>query len=300
MIHNANLASNLRWIYQEGSVDEEEWEQYSSSPGALLKYRQGFQPPTPVQPLPINNAFYTITQQGKADIEYMSGVYSAMQGDTEAQHETYRGMLAIDEHGTRRIKAWLQTIVEPALEQLGNVFRETAQDTYQAQKVFRIVQPEADSGEHEKTSRINIPLYNDFGDVIGRWNDYASTKFDVRYIAGSTMPVNRWALIEEYFKWFQSGLIDDIAMLGEVDIRNKEEIVERNSLYAKLRSQVQQLEEELKMKNSNVETLQRQLVQSGVKGRVSAAEADIRKDVYETKAQQKLLRARMNDAQNSK
>ena len=32
MIHNANLASNLRWMYEEGSVDEEEWEQYSSSP----------------------------------------------------------------------------------------------------------------------------------------------------------------------------------------------------------------------------------------------------------------------------
>ena len=48
MLHNANLASNLRWMYEEGSVPEEEWEQYSSSPGALLKYRQGFAPPSPV------------------------------------------------------------------------------------------------------------------------------------------------------------------------------------------------------------------------------------------------------------
>ena len=27
MLHNANLASNLRWMYEEGSVPEEEWEQ---------------------------------------------------------------------------------------------------------------------------------------------------------------------------------------------------------------------------------------------------------------------------------
>ena len=40
MLHNANLASNLRWMYEEGAVPEEEWEKYSSSPGALLKYRQ--------------------------------------------------------------------------------------------------------------------------------------------------------------------------------------------------------------------------------------------------------------------
>ena len=37
MLHNANLASNLRWLYTEGSVDEEEWEKYSSSPGAMLR-----------------------------------------------------------------------------------------------------------------------------------------------------------------------------------------------------------------------------------------------------------------------
>ena len=101
MVHNANLASNLRWMYEEGSVDEEEWEQYSSSPGALLKYRQGFQPPTPILPAPINNAFYTITQEGKADAEYISGVPSAMMGFTQEQPETYRGLLANDEFGTR-------------------------------------------------------------------------------------------------------------------------------------------------------------------------------------------------------
>jgi len=43
MIHNANLSSNMRWLYEEGSVDEEEWEQYSTAPGALLKYRQDSQ-----------------------------------------------------------------------------------------------------------------------------------------------------------------------------------------------------------------------------------------------------------------
>ena len=143
MLHNANLASNLRWLYTEGSVDEEEWEKYSSSPGALLKYRQGFEVPTPVQPLPINYAFYTVTQEGKQDIEYISGVASQMQGVGQPQHETYRGMLALDEYGTRRIRQWVNTTVEPALEQVGKVFKEIAQFTYTAKKVFRIVQPEA-------------------------------------------------------------------------------------------------------------------------------------------------------------
>ncbi|MBT7929437.1 hypothetical protein HN682_05945, partial [Candidatus Peregrinibacteria bacterium] len=165
MLHNANLSSNLRWLYEEGSVPEDEWEKYSSSPGALLKFRQGFTPPTPVQPLPLNSAFFSITQQGKQDIEYISGIPGAMQGVESEKHETYRGMLALDEYGTRRIKAWSQTIMEPALEHLGKIFMETAQNTYTAHKVFRIIQPGA-GGEGDKNVEINVPIYNDFGDVM--------------------------------------------------------------------------------------------------------------------------------------
>ena len=292
MLHNANLASNLRWMYEEGSVPEEEWEQYSSSPGALLKYRQGFTPPTPVLPAPINNAFYTITQAGKADAEYISGVPSAMMGFTQEQPETYRGLLANDEFGTRRLKAWMGSIVEPCLEHLGKCFQMIAQNHYSIEKVFRIVQPEAGQSpqEQEKEVRVNIPIYNDYGAAIGKYKDYASARFDVRVIAGDTMPVNRWALLEEYFKWFQAGLIDDIAMIAETDIRNKKGIVERKSMYAQMQSQISSMEESLKDSEGTIETLERQLVQAGIKMKVGDAGNEIRKDVLETEAQQKLLR----------
>ena len=135
MLHNANLASNLRWLYTEGSIDEEEWEKYSSSPGAMLKYRQGFQPPNAIQPLPINNAFYTTTQQGKQDIEYISGISSSMQGIGRPSSETYRGLLAMDEYGTRRIRQFVNNVVELSLEQLGKVFMEFAKFTYTSQSI---------------------------------------------------------------------------------------------------------------------------------------------------------------------
>jgi hypothetical protein len=304
MIHNANLASNLRWLYEEGSIPEEEWEQYSSSAGALLKYRQGFQPPTPVQPAAINNAFYTITQEGKQDVEYISGIYSSMMGNTQAQPETYRGLLANDEYGTRRIRAWMNSIVEPCLEHVGKSFKEIAQKTYSTNKVFRIVQPEAgqiDTNVEEKQVEINIPIYNDYGEAIGRWMDYETARFDVRMVAGATLPVNRWALLEEYFRWFQAGLIDDIAMLAETDIRGKKQVAQRKSLYSQLSSQVQQMEEALKDKEGTIETLERQLVQSGIKMKVQQAEGEIRKDVVDTEAQQKTLRGLMQgEFQNMK
>ena len=292
MVHNANLASNLRWMYEEGAVPEDEWERYSSAPGALLKYRQGFATPTPILPAPINNAFYSVVQEGKADAEYISGVPSAMMGFAQDQAETYRGLLANDEFGTRRLKAWMGSVVEPALEHLGRCFQMRAQNHYSVEKVFRIVQPEAGQTpqEQEKEVKINIQLYNDYGDVIGKYKDYASARFDVRIVAGATMPVNRWALLEEYFKWFQAGLIDDIAMIAETDIRNKKQIVERKSVYSQLQSQVASMEEAVKDKDGTIETLQRQLVQAGIKMKVGDAGNEIRKDVLETEAQQKLLR----------
>ena len=289
MLHNANLSSNLRWMYEEGSVPEDEWEKYSSAPGALLKYRQGFSPPTPIQPAPINNAFFTVVQQGKADAEYISGVPSAMMGFSQDQAETYRGLLANDEFGTRRLKAWMNSIVEPSLEHLGRVFKMMAQKHYNIEKIFRIVQPEA-GNDQEKEVRINVNLYNDYGKAIGKYKDYASARFDVRIIAGATLPLNRWALLEEYFRWYQAGLIDDIAMLSETDIRNKEKIVERKSMLSQMQGQLQSIQELVKEKNGTIETLQRQLVQAGIKMKVGDAGNEIRKDVLETEAQQKLLR----------
>ena len=293
MVHNANLSSNLRFVYEEGSIPEAEWEQYSSAPGALLKYRQGFTPPTPINPMPINNAFFSNVQQGKQDMEYISGIYSSMQGDTGAQHETYRGLLAQDEHGTRRIKAWMQTIVEPALEHLGRMFMQVAQNTYKANKVFRIVQP---SGlQEQREVEINVPIYNDLGQAINKYNDYASAQFDIRVVAGSTLPVNRWALLEEYFRWYQSGLIDDIAMLSETDVRGKEQILKRKSIYSQLKSQVESLESQLKDQTGENETLKRQIVQSEIRHSAREVEHGMKGDALETKAQQKLMRQRMAD-----
>jgi hypothetical protein len=214
-----------------------------------------------------------------------------MMGFTQQQPETYRGLLANDEFGTRRLKAWMGSIVEPALEHLGRIFQQMAQKHYTIEKVFRIVQPEAGQiPDQEKEVSINIPVYNDYGEAIARYKDYATARFDVRVVAGATMPVNRWALLEEYFRWFQAGLIDDIAMIGETDIRNKERIVERKSLYAQLQSQLSSMEEAMKDKDGTIETLERQLVQSGIKMKVGQASNEIRKDVIDTQAQQKLLK----------
>ena len=289
LVHNASLGSSLRWLHEEGSIDTDYWERYSSSPGALLPIRPGAAPPTPVQPAPLASAFFTLVQEAKGDMEYLVGIYSSMQGDTGSQHETYRGMLAMDEYGTRRIKQWMQNSLEPALKQLGILVKQYTQAVYTAQKVFRVVQPNALQGE--KSVEINIPLYNDLGEAVGKAFDYGAATFDIRIVAGSTLPVNRWAYVAELKELMQLGVIDDIALLSETDIRNKEKIAERKSLYSQLQGQVAQMQEAIKDKEGTIETLERQLVQAGIKGKVNEAAIEINK--------QKVLRDSMKHHSDS-
>jgi len=299
MVHNASLGSSLRWMHEEGSIDMDYWEKYSSSPGALLPIRPGASPPTAVPPAPLSNAFFTIVQQGKNDMEYLAGIYSSMQGDTQQQHETFRGMLALDEYGTRRIKQWMQHSIEPALRQLGKLLMQFSQAVYTANKRFRIVQPSAIQEQREQ--ELNIPLYNDMGEAIGKSMDYKAAKFDVHIVAGSTLPVNRWAYLEELKQLMQLGVVDDIAVLAETDLRNKEGIAKRKSMYAQMQGQIGQMDEEIKDQAGTIETLERQLVQAGIKTKVMQGTIEIEKNkqdvkgsrqsaLLETEAQQKLLR----------
>ena len=50
------------------------------------------------------------------------------------------------------------------------------------------------------------------------------------------------------------------------------------------------MEEAVKDKDVTIETLERQLVQSGIKMKVGEASNEIRKDIIDTQAQQKLLK----------
>ena len=305
MVHNASLGSSLRYMYYEGSVDVDYWEKFASAPGALLPVNHGYEPPKEIFPAQLSNAFSGIVNEGKRDMEYLAGIYSSMQGDKTTQTDSYKGLLANDEYGTRRVKRWMKSMVEPSLKQLGLIVKDYAQNLYTAEKVFRLVQPNNINDVNEVT--LNKIQYNDFGEEIGMFNDYAAAKFDIRVITGATLPINRYAYLNELKELMQLGVIDDIALLSETDIRNKDKIVERKSIMTQLQSSVQRLEQQLKDKEGTIETLERQLVQAGIKDKVRMAEHDMRKNLLDAsskvktdariaRAEQGRMTKQMNDA----
>tara|TARA_R100000278_G_scaffold57885_1_gene47561 strand:+ start:960 stop:3209 length:2250 start_codon:yes stop_codon:yes gene_type:complete len=292
MVHNASLGSSLRWMYEEGAIDTNYWEQYSASPGALLPVNSGYQAPSPVQPMPLSNSFANIVENGKREMEYLAGIYSQAMGNPSGGSETYRGMLALDEYGTRRVKQWMKSSIEPALVQCGKVLKDYTQKVYTAQKVFRIVQPN-DLQDGTKEVQINIPMYNDMGEAVGKFMDYGASQFDVRIISGSTLPLNRWAYLAEMKELLKLGVVDDIAVLAETDVKQKQKIAERKSLYSQMQQKISDLEKKVKDSEGIRQTLERQLVQSGVKAKVMQVENEVRKNVGESLVKMKDTQRRM-------
>jgi hypothetical protein len=80
------------------------------------------------------------------------------------------------------------------------------------------------------------------------------------------------------------GIVDDLAVLAETDIRNKEQIAKRKSYYAQLQGQIEQLSEANKNAEGTIETLERQLVQAGIKQKVMQADVEINKKKEEVKS----------------
>jgi hypothetical protein len=99
------------------------------------------------------------------------------------------------------------------------------------------------------------------------------------------------------------GIVDDVAVLAEADIKNKEQIAQRKSLMAQMRGQLEKAQDMLKDKEGTIETLERQLVQAGIKDKVRMAEHDMRKQILDTSAKLKgdTAAARANqDLQNER
>ena len=108
--------------------------------------------------------------------------------------------------------------------------------------------------------------------------------FFIRIISGSTLPINRWAYLEELKQLMRLGVVDDVAVLAETDIKNKENIMKRKSVYAQLKQQNAAKDEEIKNKAGTIETLERQLVQAGIKNKIMQGDVEVSKKKHDVKS----------------
>jgi len=287
IIAHASTSTNVKLLIPRGAVNKKEVEREWGRAGtAVIEFDGELGAPVVAGPIPLPNELYKNEAEAKHDLEYGFGIFELMQGGGQGAPSTYRGTIAIDEYGQRRIKS-RQDDLESVLNQLAKVTIPLIQQIYTEEKVIRLVQP---SGLVKET-RLNYRGE----DLSGKINDITTGAYDVVVVTGSTLPSNRWAQFEFYMQMYQQGLIDQVETLKKTEVVDIEGVLERMNTIKMLQQQVAQQEEEIKELKGDLQTADREAVGARKRLEVEKFKSDLSDQASKAKAATSLFDARLKD-----
>ena len=292
IVAHASSSTNVKLLIPRGSMNkkqlEEEWGRAGT---AVIEFDPELGQPIVAGPVPLPNELYKNEADAKSDIERILGIYTFMQGDVGSAPQTFKGTVALDEYGQRRIKSKKDDI-EYSLNQLARSVVGLMQYVYTSEKVIRLMQP----NNKPKEVRINQNIYDEIsGHLMEKLNDISVGKYDIIIVSGSTLPSNRWARFEYYMQLYQSGLIDQIEVLKQTDVADMEGVLERAGQMQKLMQQVQQQEEQIKKLEGDLQTAQRESVHDRKRVEVKEFEKKLAKAEAKAEMATQLYKSRASD-----
>ena len=292
IIAHASSSTNVKLLIPRGSMNkrqlEEEWGRAGT---AVIEYDPELGQPIVAGPVPLPNELYKNEDDAKADIERILGIYALMQGDQGASPQTYKGTIALDEFGQRRIKSKKDDI-EAGLNQMAKVVVQFVQAYYTATKTLRLLQPNS----MPKEVTINEEIYDDItGTFLSRLNDVTMGKYDIIVLSGSTLPSNRWGRFEYYKELYSMGVIDQVELLKQTDVADMEGVLERSDQRAQMSQQIQQLQEQVKQLSGDLQTAQRESVHDRKRVEIKEFEKKLAKAEAKIEMASQLYKSRSGD-----
>ena len=214
-----------------------------------------------------------------------------MQGDSRQMPQTYKGTLAIDEYGQRRIKSKRDDI-EGAVNELAKTVVQFIQATYTNLKVVRLLQP----NHKPKEVKLNEPVYDEIsGEFLGKLNDVTVGKYDVVVVSGSTLPSNRYARFEYYMELYRNGIIDQVEVLKQTDVANVEDILNRKGQVKQMMNQIDSQGKKIKDLQGDLQTAQREVIHARQRVEVEKFKTQLESSANKVDMATKLYDARTED-----
>ncbi len=289
---HASNSTNVKWWVPRGGIDKTVLEKELNKAGtAVLEYDPEIGAPISAQPPPLPAELYKNKADKISEIERIIGIYALMDGSPENAPATYKGTVALDEYGQRRIRSKKDDI-EGTLNILAKVCICFIQKYYTYYKVARLVQP---NNLPTKQIVANQPLYTDYGEYIGKANDISAGKYDVVVVSGSMLPSNRYAMAEYYKELAQIGLIDQQEFLMKTEVADVEGVLERTSIISQQNRQIESLMEEIKMLKGDMQTLQRENVHLSKRVEVEKFKGELAEPKQAVKKSAQLYQERNQD-----
>ena len=290
IIAHATTSTNVKILVPEGSVDMKEFEEKWSQPGVAIAFDPTDGAPMPVQPSPLPNELYHNETTAKSDIDHQLGLYEMMMGNTQAAPQTYKATISLDEFGQRKIKSKLADI-EAGLTRVAQVAIPLMQQLYTTRKIFRVVQPNNSLSEYV----VNKQLVDDKSGEISVVNNITVGKYDVVYVAGSTLPSNRYAELEFYMDAYEKGIIDRQEVLKKTEVFDMEGVMQRTDIIQQLQQQLESAQEQIKGLKGDLQTRDREAVNLRKKVEVEKFKTELDGTSNKAKAASTLFEKRLGD-----
>jgi len=237
VIDNAKHTANMAWVVDKNAGIPHN--SLTNEPGLVIRKNPGTEvrrDNPPPMPMYVGQKIDEL----KTDIEYIAGVHDSTRGKAGGSVVAAQAIMALQEAGQARIRLKVK-IMEEALSELATMWYSRMQQFWKEDRIIRIAD-------------IN-------GKVI---DDNLTTKdltadFDIMITTGSTMPLNRNAMLDLMIRLGQTqaedGLpvVDREAIMEFVPVANKSKILERfealkeNQLGEEAAAMEQQLEQMLQM-----------------------------------------------------
>lgn len=258
----SDLAAHLsnskatRVLVPRGSNREEIETIFQGSGIAVGEYDADIGVPVQIQPVPLASEMYRMPDRIEKKVQDIFGIYGITAGDPSSLPRTFNATLLLDENAKQRMGNKIKALYGQ-LNVMARVVLQYAQQIYTKDKLSRVLQPNFESMPVD----VPVDVFYQFRDqVIERFSDWSTAQFDIKVVSGSTLPNNRWARLEYYLKFFQMGIIDDIAVLKNSDIAELEEVISRKSQMAQAKQIIEQQEDIIKDLEGDMQTANREIL----------------------------------------
>lgn len=253
--HAAN-STNVKVLIPSGSVDVKRLrEEFSKAGAGVIEFNAEFGTPVIVSPVALPGELYRNKAEKVAEIERILGIYALQQGDNQNAPDTYKGTIALDEFGQRRIRSKKDDI-EGALTVLAKVVVQLIQKVYTEEKTIRLIRP--NNKPLELT--INQQTTDKETGLAKKINDVTVGKYDIIVVSGSMLPSNRWALVEYYKELYKDGLLDQQTVLEKTEVADVEEVLSRIGQMQNMQMQLAQSADQIKKLEGDMQTADREII----------------------------------------
>lgn len=224
IVDNAKNTANMQWIIDKNSGISKG--KLTNRPGLVIRKNPGSEVKRDApQPMPVY--VRETIDTFKADIQDISGVLDSLKGEKQTGVVAASAILALQEASQSRIRLKIK-IMESNLGELANMVYSRMQQFWKLDRWVRITDVEGN------------PEFKQIGTKV------LENDFDLKVMAGSTMPVNKNAMMDLMIRLAQTNaedglpMVDRKAILEYLPVSDKKGITQR---FAEIQARQQEKEQ---------------------------------------------------------